>query len=317
MQPTYFQQQQPPRIQSTHHSHGHTYSRLRAQRAAAAAETKPYTPQSDLLFLLILGSSLVFIGTPVIYAWYAATQSAAYSKRRTPLPLLTDMFGDFPLLSSAIVGVGITMLFTGLIATAIARIPFSVQFHPRTKLVRYSVLVQISVWLVVPSSSLYPAGSDAMDWVHNISTFVFMVSTVYMLFVALGLCTFFVQAIRDIVPEDDENDLPALEDVESLQGTATAARVCLWIAAAGVLGATISVCVIAFGGWGETAEGQSKAPQYLWQILVACELAILLFCGLGYGLVIYTYAGIEALAPFAAAVTAARMDGPAAMSGQK
>jgi hypothetical protein len=264
-------------------------------RSRGSSTERPSTQQSELLAILILGSLLVYGGTPIIYAAYAATQYETYSHRRTPLPLLTDMFGDWPLLSSAVVGVGITLLFTGLIATAVARIPpTQVPFHPRTKVVRYSVVTQASVWLVIPSSEHYPAGDDVMDWVHNIFTFVFMVSSVYMLLVTVSLCDFFVEAIAT---------QPGGGSTYSgkLRRTCAWARYSLWVAAAAVVGATVSVSIIALGDWPAPSQVDadrkgSYAPQVLWQSLVACELIILFFSGAGYALVIYTYAGIEAAA---------------------
>lgn len=294
------------------------------------AHENPSTQQSELLFILTVGSLLVYGGTPILYACYAATQSDKYSHRRTPLPLLTDMFGDWPLSSSAVVGVGITLLFTGLIATAIARIPPTlVPFHPRTKVVRYAAVTQASIWLVISSSAHYPAGDDVMDWVHNISTFVFMVSTVYMLFMVLSLCNFFVKCIfSELAARQREYGsqaatMEAWSRAETLRTTASWARTCLWIAAAGVLGATVCVSVIALGDWkppdavGTTGtpkttpspqqsrqySSSSFAPQALWQSLVACELVILFFSGLGYGLVIYTYDGIEKAAEYVISTT--------------
>lgn len=269
--------------------------------------SKSYQKESDLLSFLIIGSFLVFAGTPVLYVLYSTSEYETYSSRRTPLPLLTDMFGDWPWLSSVVVGLGITILFTGLLGTAIAKIPrTSALFRHRVIIVRYSVIAQISAWMVIPANQAYINGNEVFYWIHSIAAFVFVCSAIYVLFVCIQLCNFFVQTIVDIalaVPMqgdscEEENSrnrwMIFLENGMMMRSSSFWAQMCLWVAIVALIGATVSVVVIGSGDWGHTTGSKlHMAPQYLWQILAVCELCILLFAGIAYALVIDTCVGIE------------------------
>ncbi len=145
--------------------------------------SKSSQQESELLYFLIIGSFLLFAGTPILYVFYSMSEYEMYSSRRTPLPLLTDMFGDWPWLSSVIMGLGVTILFTGLVGTAIARIPCtSALFQQRVTIVKYSVITQISTWTVVPANQQYLDGNEVFYWVHSIAVLIFVCSAIYVLF---------------------------------------------------------------------------------------------------------------------------------------
>jgi hypothetical protein len=98
------------------------------QQLQSRAYEDPYTPNTDLIIFLVAGSVLTFVGTPAFYIWFAATERAKYTHKRDPLPVVSDMFTHWPVLSSFCMGVGTALLFTGIIATAIARIPLDLRF---------------------------------------------------------------------------------------------------------------------------------------------------------------------------------------------
>lgn len=273
------------------------------------------TATSDIFLVMIAGVFLCFGGTAVSYIWYTASAADLYSARRWPLPIVTDMFGDWPLVSCATMGLGTTLLFTGLVATAIARIPFEVGFRPRTVLVYTAIAAQASVWIVIPSSKNYGAlvSSGIVGWIHEGSTLVFMVSSVWGLYTVYSICDFFVEALQQrnnahqplaplhrratgwttpfVVHQYGGNQL-AWERAAALQPYVTACNICVWLAGIGVVGATITVACIAF-------IDDRPTESYIWQAFVVSELMILLFTGVGYVLAIYTYSEIEAVASMA------------------
>lgn len=255
----------------------------------ASREHTPYAPQADLTFALTLGSCMCFVGFPVMYVMYAINETASYNARnRDPLPLVTDVFGDWMLASSGVAGVGFTLLFTGMFATAVARIPFDVGFKPRTNLVRSSIVATSSVWIVICSSRGFPSRSDQLvGWVHVVSTVAFMLSAVYTLYSAYSICSFLVDSI----------DLRLGRVGSSAAQPPNPLRdVCRWclafaiLSASGILGAFVSMCIIAANGL------EHASARIAWQLLAASELTCLLFGGAGYFTVIYLYVSIEAAA---------------------
>ncbi len=233
-------------------------------------EDAPYVPQRRLLYVLLAGSIMSFIGTPIMYVVYAATEYELYSPRRGPLPVVTDMFGDWPLLSHAVTGIGLTLLFSGLIATSIARIPLDVKFTPRTTIVEFSVVGQLSLWLLLPTSHRFPAGTEVGSWIHYASTFALMGSSIYVLYQAAVVCLFFAYVLVD----------------PKIMWYSWAGTACVWLAVVGIVGATVT------GGL-TAVMGRQDAPQYLWPLMAVFELVVLGFGGIGYFLVIYAYDQIE------------------------
>lgn len=154
---------------------------------------------SDIFMVMVVGMVLSFGGTAASYIWYTASAADLYSSRRWPLPIVTDMFGDWPLLSCVTTGLGVTLLFTALVAIAIARIPLEVGFRPRTMLVYTAITAQASVWIVIPSSKKYGVmpNSGIVGWIHEASTLVFIVSCVWALHTAHSICDFLVEAIAE------------------------------------------------------------------------------------------------------------------------
>lgn len=246
------------------------YSKLTEKRANWGNEDAPYVPQRHLLCVLLAGSIMSFIGTPIMYVVYAATEYELYSPRRGPLPIITDMFGDWPLLSHAVTGVGLTLLFSGLVATSIARIPLDVTFTPRTTIVEFSIIGQMSLWLLLPTSHRFPEGTEVGAWIHYASTFALMGSSIYVLYQAAVVCLFFADALVD----------------ERIKRYAWVGTACVWIAVVGIAGATVT------GGLAAVM-GRAGAPQYLWSMMAVFELMVLGLGGVGYFFVIYAYEQIE------------------------
>ena len=231
-------------------------------------ENAPFLLQTVLLAVMITGSLLAFVGTPILYVVYTVNQRDLYAPRRggSPIPIVTDMLGDWPLLGSATTGLGLTLLFTGLAATAIGRIPLDIQFSPRTTIVGYSVLAQVGAWLLLPTSRW---GVDSVSsWIHHGATLLLMGSSIYALYQVCRVCV----AVADMLR------------CKWLRGRAEAAKYCVYVAVAGILGATVSGSVTAFS---------EQDPAAAWTVMAVSELVVIGFGGAGYFIAIWAYAGIE------------------------
>ena len=73
---------------------------------SAREDDAPYIPQADLLVVMISSALLAFVATPVMYAAYAATQQGLYMHRGSPISIVTDMLGNWPVLSVALLASG-------------------------------------------------------------------------------------------------------------------------------------------------------------------------------------------------------------------
>ena len=232
-------------------------------------ENAPFVLQTILLVVMITGSLLAFVGTPVLYVVYTANERSLYASRRggSPIPIVTDMLGDWPLLGSISTGLGLTLLFTGLAATAVGRIPMDIPFSPRTTIVGYAVLAQVGAWLLLPTSRW---GTGPVEsWIHHGATLLLMGSSIYALYQVCQVCV----AVADML------------QCKWLRERAEGAKYCVYVAVAGILGATVSGGVTAFS---------DQDPAAAWTVLAVSELVVIGFGGVGYFIAIWAYAGIEA-----------------------
>jgi hypothetical protein len=257
-----------------------------------------HIPMTDLTAILISGCVLTFAATIAFYVWYAATEWESYSTRRFPLPLITDMFTDWPVLSSASLGAGSTLLFTGVVGTSIARLPLDVAFSPRTNLVRAAVVAQASAWIVVCSSYNGRHPQEIVIWVHNVSVGVFIASSGITLEVAHYICRFVCETMASARVERGGHgaSTPLLESPWILQSASeaiSAARVFMFLVWLGLAAAVAAVTGSSV--WESLNKEQSSHfhAQYFWQMLVAAELVIVCASGLSYSLLIYAYVKLE------------------------
>lgn len=105
----------------------HADSLIGAQNTSAFMDSSsagsPIPAWHVLLIVTMIGAKLTFAGTPLLYIAYASTQDRLYMPRgRLILPIITDMLGDWPMLSYTIVGSGITMLFNSTLVVAVSRL---------------------------------------------------------------------------------------------------------------------------------------------------------------------------------------------------
>jgi hypothetical protein len=247
---------------------------------AASAAPPPNQP-TIIVLLLLVGSVLAFIGTPVLYVAYAFTEPEKYMPRRGPVPIITDVFGDWPVLTHAVTGAGLTLLFTGVLGAAMARIPP----EQRNTIAEFCVLAQASLWLILPTSQRYPEGSALTSGIHYGATFVLMGSSIYALYQVADVCAFYARELQ----------------MHQQGWWAEAAKQCVWVAVLGIVGATVSGGATAV--MGRESNGEVHA---LWTMLAVSELTVVLFGGIGYFVVIYVYYRMEEMNVAAAAAEKAR-----------
>jgi hypothetical protein len=117
------------------------------------------TSEAAAILLLQCACILTFVATILIYMWYASTEQHKYSvrNRKYPAPLLTDMFTDWPVLSSTSIGAGSTILSTSMAI-----------LHP--ELIWLCLIAQVSSWTMISTSY----AGDAHNLIHNLSAFLFI-----------------------------------------------------------------------------------------------------------------------------------------------
>jgi hypothetical protein len=242
--------------------------------------------QSCLIqWIVIIGALLIFMAIPVLYVLYAITEKSLYSSRRWPLPIITDMFGDWPVLSSATMGVGVNMLFTIIAGVALVHINLKELAKTQALIVGLCIAVQASIWIVIPSSVRHGFNSTHIFWLHNMSSLVFMTSVVWLLYV--GSATYLYISGTVCKESEKGNGGPSGGSGGFDSGCikqaspACIARTCSFVALSGEVLATLSIICISI--WGSTAD----VSQYMRQILAISELVIMGSCGVGYTLLIY------------------------------
>lgn len=240
--------------------------------------------------VLLSGSILAFVCTPIAYVCYALTEQPRYHARhRQPLPIITDMFTDWPLLSSILFGTGMTMLFAGILVIVTYDIPAVTELRSaRTILFTLSLISIFSLWPMLASSrdTSSMAGSDASSFnnVHHVSTFFLMVSAIVSLYEAKWMCAYFA---HQLVAAQEKGGREAHADpTKWLPLALSAAEACFWVALAGVVGATASVLATLWAA-------DNAARNAPWQVLACCEILVLECGGIGYFWVIYAYAILE------------------------
>jgi hypothetical protein len=201
--------------------------------------------------LLACGFVLVFLVTPALFLWYATTEQAIYSKRRWPMPIISDMFGDWPMLSSASMGLGISIQFTGISWLALLAVD---SLQNATLLCRLCVAVQSSVWVVIPTSLNHGFQDVSTFWAHNVSTLIFIASSVWALQVCNGM-------VRD------------------------------WSSDASyrTVGLCVAVCCFCVGLAGISVLLISATPGVAWQLLAVSEYVLFTSSALGYALLLGMY----------------------------
>lgn len=203
------------------------------------------------LYLAAIGFVLVFVATPILYICYAATAQGLYSDRRWPLPLVTDMLGDWSITSCAILGLGITFYFTSVALAAV----LNRTSNKRHTVVLLCLVVQCSLWIIVPTSVRHGAAPEAISLAHSMSTFTFMASAVWTLHVAAA-------------------------------GKIGAARVAVAISISAMAIGTSSMLCLYFMG------RRSNGSQFAWQALAISEITMFLALGVGYYYYSFFHSGV-------------------------
>lgn len=110
-----------------------------------------------------LGWFLLTFGTLTAYTIFAILENH--------MPVITDMFREWPLAGSGTAGIGSTLLACSLASE-------------RKTNIKGLILASCSMWLVIGSSRTF--GNAVISWFHDIFTLFFLVFTVYASYELLG-----------------------------------------------------------------------------------------------------------------------------------
>lgn len=109
-----------------------------------------------------LGFVILTAGTLVSYVIFAVVRINNYGMPG-PLPVITDMFREWPLAASLTAGLGSTMLMYGVLVT-----------ENGNKV--WLLMSTSSLWVVVGSSNTF--GQPVLSWLHDVVTLFFLACTI-------------------------------------------------------------------------------------------------------------------------------------------
>lgn len=264
-----------------------------------------YTPQLELLIMATVGALLLFVGTPVIYGIYCATnewKELHIERTGTSVVPITEMFKDSPTLSSCVTGLGSTLLFMGIACLLVSRIPMKVQLRARDQGLGLCGVGTASVWVVIATSIADKSPSaKSYYWVHYIAASLFIVTALWMLWLAHDLCTWSIGQLAQHGRggEGDASTTPSTEadpiviirpkrkvltrdEYTRMSIAAAGIMPCLVL---GILGGLVALIGML---------GRESTRSYRWYPAIAVgELMVLFMCGVGYSMSAYCYWMIE------------------------
>ena len=114
-----------------------------------------------------IGFLLISLGTLLAYIVFAAVRMDNYGAPG-PVPVVTDMFREWPLAGSATAGIGSSLMVYGLQKN-----------HPQDANL-WLLVASCWLWLVIGSSITY--GNSVMGTFHDVFTFFFLLSSIMALY---------------------------------------------------------------------------------------------------------------------------------------
>ena len=228
---------------------------------------------------------MLYIGTPVIYAWFAYTfkQRDLYMDLTgAPLPAISNMFEEWPLLSSFFTGLGATLMFLGAACMLVSRIPFDTAFFLRDRFVVLGSVAVSSIWLSI-SSAADRSLPRSMSWVHVGSTASFVIASLWSLYTVFQIFRHFCRQLltRDslLLMTDLRSRQKHVDDLQSIMAAIKWIRIFFVLASISGVLVVIAVAV----------QNTEETAMWVYPLLATSELATLEFCGLGCVLAVYSY----------------------------
>jgi hypothetical protein len=139
--------------------------------------------ENDIRFFMGVGYLLVFVTTTALFIAYAATEQASYNLRRGPIPMVSDMFGDWPIPSSATMGMGTALLYSSVLLVA-----STLQTEDVRWLVGYCIGVQASLWILISTGTKNGYTPIVVTLAHALGAFLFTLFSVMVLRTTHKLC---------------------------------------------------------------------------------------------------------------------------------
>jgi hypothetical protein len=232
----------------------------------------------EIAVFMILGYILTFLATLALYAWYAASEQESYNVRRGIIPMVSDMFGDWPILSSATMGIGIGLLHVSvlLVATTLQELDKAMLQNVKF-LVILCMAVQASLWILISTGTKNGETSIHVTVVHATAAFLFTSSCTWALYEANSLCKRFHRRTRYLVNKITWN-------AKVLSVVPFLCFLCLTAIAMSLLLMIIQI----IAGY-----SSDMKKMYVWPILACSELFITTLSGIGYGILMYAYYSMQ------------------------
>lgn len=216
-----------------------------------------------LLGMQACGLFLVFPGTWIAYVAYANSLPHWYE-----IPVITDLFRDWPVSGSLTFGLGTTLICSGLTGAVVLRATVAENLvgrkFPWRRLACIMVLAYPSVWLVISTSCT--GCSDLYQWMHKVAALVFTSLVLY----ALTMC---LDVLHNICSQVMDTHAQINAEALLLIGK--------WfivpVSFLSILGCLISVIT----------------DVYMKKLLAVSELVFLTASGSGYAVVVYIYWTLE------------------------
>jgi hypothetical protein len=230
----------------------------------------------DIAATMVLGYTLSFLVTPILFVWYTATEQESYSIRRGIIPMVSDMFGDWPMLSSATMGIGMGLLFSSvlLVATTLEGLDGAMLAHVNT-LVRLCIIIQASLWIVISTGTKNGETPIYVTVAHASAAFLFTSSCTWALLKTYTLC----KSVSDYLEGRGVN-----WSKKTLSYVPVLFWLCVAAIAASVLGMMASIAL------GSESDIKLK---YVWPFLASAELFITTLSWIGYSILMYVYYSMQ------------------------
>ena len=176
------------------------------------------SPHAVLIAITLAGTILLYGGTFTAYTWYTFTfelRDAYIEEAGAPLPAISNMFDEWPLISSCSCGIGSTLMFIGAVCIVAYRIPFHTTFYLRDQLVVLTAVAVPSVWISIASATDRSV-PRSMGWIHILSTALFVAAAIASIYtVYLILVSFPKRFLKDVVAgSGSAQDTPLLGAAE-------------------------------------------------------------------------------------------------------
>ena len=209
---------------------------------------------------------------------------------RVPVPVISTMFAEWPLVSSGVVGLGATLMFVGVCCVAVYRLGMDTRSFLRDWLIGLSVLSIVSIWMSIASAvDTSREVAEEGSWVHVIATGLFVL-------ISLAVLLVLHLILLDFYKEDPGGNMNArLLSAPDGQGVLSQKEIqgirlpVLWIKYLTVLASLSGICIVIAA----VIQKSNRRALWVYYFLIISEFVTLEVCGIASAVVVYCYMGID------------------------